>query len=113
MDKRRETKPKKKKNGKVALSDCVHKAVVIVCRSSVGAPREASLTGVMARRPHALTGPPEYKREATRSQGEGSIDAGDLFVSGLCNGRPPRQLAVAGSVQPQTSASSRLIFPSG
>lgn len=89
IKKKERNRAKEKKNGKVALSDCVHKAVVIVCRSSVGDPREASLTRVMARHPHTLTGPPEYKREATLSQGKGSIDAGDHFRLGLCNARPP------------------------
>ncbi|MPC41225.1 hypothetical protein E2C01_034812 [Portunus trituberculatus] len=82
MDKKKRNGAKEKKNGKVALSDCLHKAVVIVCRSSVGAPREASLTQVMARHRHILTGPPEYKRESTLSQGKGNIDAGDHFRLG-------------------------------
>ena len=76
---KQEKQNQRKKESKVALSDCVHKAVVIVCCSSVGAPREASLARVMARRPHTLTGPPEYKGEATLSQGEGNIDARDHF----------------------------------
>lgn len=103
MDKRRETKPKeKKKDSKVALSDCVHKAVVIVCRSGVGALREASLARVMARRPHTLTGTPEYKREATLSHGEGNIDERPFFSPSVCNAKLPHQPIGAVLVQPQT-----------
>lgn len=67
---------KPKNSSEVALSDCVHKAAVIVCLSSEGDPWEASLARLMARRPHATTGPQEYRREAAHLEDEENTDAG-------------------------------------